>query len=187
MHENNSDVLVNGIAERLRRERERVQLSASELARRAGIAKSTLTQLEAGRGNPGVETLWALAVALGLPFAELITPPAPDVQVVRADQGVATHAEHSDFTATLLATCPPGPRHNIYRLELGAGSSRYAAAHIPGTIEHLTVLQGQLSAGPRHSPTRLAPGDYMRFPGDIDHVYGAGPQDAVALLIMAYP
>src|SRR5947207_1806494 len=40
------------IARALRRERGRVGLSLTELARRAGIAKSTLSQLEAGNGNP---------------------------------------------------------------------------------------------------------------------------------------
>ena len=46
----------------IRRERERVNLSVTELAKRAGIAKSTLSQLEAGSGNPSLETLWALAM-----------------------------------------------------------------------------------------------------------------------------
>lgn len=36
----------------IRRERERLNLSVTELAKRAGIAKSTLSQLEAGSGNP---------------------------------------------------------------------------------------------------------------------------------------
>ena len=40
------------IAASLRRERERLGLSQSELAKRAGIAKSTLSQLEAAAGNP---------------------------------------------------------------------------------------------------------------------------------------
>ena len=44
----------------LRRERARAALSLTELARRAGIAKSTLSQLENGTGNPSIETLWAL-------------------------------------------------------------------------------------------------------------------------------
>ena len=48
------------IARSIRRERERVGLSLSELAKQAGIAKSTLSQLESGTGNPSVETLWAL-------------------------------------------------------------------------------------------------------------------------------
>src|SRR5690242_11606233 len=53
------------IAAALRRERARAGLSLTELARRAGVAKSTLSQLESGLGNPSVETLWALGVALG--------------------------------------------------------------------------------------------------------------------------
>ena len=35
-------------------------ISLTELARRAGLAKSTLSQLEAGTGNPSIETLWSL-------------------------------------------------------------------------------------------------------------------------------
>ncbi|SUE06877.1 Helix-turn-helix [Pantoea agglomerans] len=44
------------IASALVRERQRAGLSLAEVARRAGIAKSTLSQLEAGNGNPGIET-----------------------------------------------------------------------------------------------------------------------------------
>src|SRR5690606_27397827 len=52
------------IAAAVRRERERAGLSLTELARRAGVAKSTLSRLESGTANPSVETLWALGVAL---------------------------------------------------------------------------------------------------------------------------
>ena len=44
------------IAASLRRERRRTGLSLTEVARRAGIAKSTLSQLESGTGNPSVES-----------------------------------------------------------------------------------------------------------------------------------
>lgn len=39
------------IAKGLARERQRAGLSLAEVARRAGVAKSTLSQLEAGQGN----------------------------------------------------------------------------------------------------------------------------------------
>ena len=45
------------IAAALRRERHRSGLSLTEVARRAGIAKSTLSQLESGTGNPSIETV----------------------------------------------------------------------------------------------------------------------------------
>ncbi|MGW2658875.1 helix-turn-helix domain-containing protein, partial [Streptomyces sp. NPDC001478] len=58
----------------LRRERE---LSLSELARRSGVGKGTLSELESGSRNPTLETLYALTTALGLPLsAALAEPPA---------------------------------------------------------------------------------------------------------------
>jgi transcriptional regulator with XRE-family HTH domain len=68
----------------LRRERARAALSLTELAKRAGIAKSTLSQLESGAGNPSLETLWALGTALGVPLSRLIDPPRSDIWVIRA-------------------------------------------------------------------------------------------------------
>ncbi len=43
---------ISVIAKSLVRERLRTGLSLAEIARRAGIAKSTLSQLESGNGNP---------------------------------------------------------------------------------------------------------------------------------------
>ena len=71
------------IAKSLVRERARTGLSLAEVARRAGIAKSTLSQLESGNGNPSLETLWALCVALDIPFARLLEPQVNTTQVIR--------------------------------------------------------------------------------------------------------
>src|SRR6516225_6539989 len=82
------------IAASLRRERARAGLSLTEVARRAGVAKSTLSQLESGTGNPSLETLWALAHALGVPLSRLVDPPRTSIQVIRAGEGTVLHAEH---------------------------------------------------------------------------------------------
>src|SRR3712207_3900014 len=84
------------IAAALRRERERAGLSLAELARRAGLAKSTLSQLEAGNGNPSVETLWSLGVALGVPFSRLVEPPPTQIRVIRAGTGPRLQADEAD-------------------------------------------------------------------------------------------
>src|ERR671915_1904140 len=90
------------IAAALRRERERHGISLTELARRAGIAKSTLSQLEAGTGNPSVETLWALAVVLDVPFSRLVEPPRAPIHVLRAGEGLTVRSEQAPYTGTLL-------------------------------------------------------------------------------------
>ncbi|WP_241488365.1 helix-turn-helix domain-containing protein, partial [Winslowiella iniecta] len=104
------------IAKGLVRERQRAGLSLAEVARRAGIAKSTLSQLEAANGNPSLETLWSLCVALNIPFAQLMEPQASRTQVIRRGEGPAVVAELADYKAVLLATCPPGARRDIYLL-----------------------------------------------------------------------
>ena len=77
------------IAASLRAERRRAGLSLAEVARRAGIAKSTLSQLESGSGNPSIETLWAISTALDVPFARLVEPQRPQVQLNRYGEGPA--------------------------------------------------------------------------------------------------
>ncbi|MGH3737845.1 MAG: helix-turn-helix domain-containing protein [Micromonosporaceae bacterium] len=174
------------IAAALRRERERVGLSLSELAKRAKIAKSTVSQLEAGTGNPSVETLWALGVALGVPFSRLVDPPTPRVRVVRAGEGPAVGSEQASFTGTLLASCPPGARRDVYRVTIEPGPVRDADPHIPGSVEHLVCTGGRIRTGPRDAEVELGPGDYAAFPGDVPHVYEALAPGTTAVLVMEH-
>src|SRR3954464_12114136 len=132
------------IAAALRRERERVGISLAELARRAGLAKSTLSQLEAGTGNPSIETLWSLGVALGIPFSRLGGPPRPRRRGVPSGGGPLLAADQADFVAALLSAGSPHTRRDIYVMELEPGKPREAEAHNPGSFEHVVVGAGPL-------------------------------------------
>ncbi len=174
------------IAASLRRERTRAGLSLSELAKRAGIAKSTLSQLEAASGNPSVETLWALGVALGVPFSALVEPPNPSVRVIRAGEGPAVASERAEFAATLLSASPPGARRDLYHLRAEPGPARESEPHIPGSVEHLIVSTGRVKAGPRGEEVELDPGDYMTYRGDVPHSYEALAPGTTFVLVMQH-
>jgi transcriptional regulator with XRE-family HTH domain len=175
------------IAQALRRERERVGLSLAELARRAGVAKSTVSQLESGTGNPSVETLWALGVALGVPFSRLVEPAPPSVRVVRAGDAPRIRSDQADFTGTLLSAGSPHARRDVYVIEVEPGTGRDAAPHTPGSVEHLVVAAGRLRVGPAGDPVDLGPGDYVSFPGDVPHRYEALEPGTFAVLVMEHP
>jgi transcriptional regulator with XRE-family HTH domain len=161
------------IAFSLRRERERAGLSLSELAKRAGIAKSTLSQLESASGNPSVETLWALGVALDVPFSRLVDPPRPKVQVIRAGEGPAVFSERAEYVATLLASCPPNARRDVYLISAEPGSVRESEPHMPGVVEHVVLCAGRARLGLADDPVEVGPGDYVAYPGDLPHVFEA--------------
>src|SRR5215468_1017047 len=178
--------LIGQIAAAIRRERGRAGLSLTELARRAGIAKSTLSQLESGVGNPSVETLWALGVALGVPFSRLVDQPRSAVRVIRAGEGPVTYAERASYAATLLASCPPHARRDIYRIQVQPGEPRLSDPHNPGTTEHVVLSTGRALIGPVEEPADLGPGDYIVYPGDAPHIFKALEPDTTAVLIMEH-
>jgi transcriptional regulator with XRE-family HTH domain len=171
------------IAAALQRERRRAGLSLAEVARRAGIAKSTLSQLESGAGNPSIETLWALSVALDVPLARLVEPPRPTVRVIRAGEGPTVISEQRDYVATLLASCPPNARRDVFLITVQPGRPRESEPHMPGVIEHVVLSTGRALVGIAEEPVELNPGDYMAYPGDVAHVFRALEPDTVAVLI----
>lgn len=175
------------IAGSLRRERARAGLSLSEIAHRAGIAKSTLSQLEAGNGNPSLETLWALCVALDMPFSRLLDPPRPAVQVIRAGEGPVVAAERSDYRATLLSAGPATARRDVYRITAEPGRPRVSQPHTPGVVEHIVLAAGRALVGPADAPIELRPGDYIAYPGDAGHVFEALEPQTWATLIIESP
>ncbi|WP_431776571.1 helix-turn-helix domain-containing protein [Streptomyces cucumeris] len=174
------------IATSLRRERTRAGLSLSELAKRAGIAKSTLSQLESGTGNPSVETLWALGVALDVPLSALVDPPRPAVQLIRAGEGPSVPSEQADYRATLLSASPPGARRDVYFVQVEPGSARESDPHMPGTVEHLIVGTGRVLAGPEDEPVELAAGDYLSYPGDVPHLCRALEPGTTCVMIVQH-
>ncbi|MFB3979137.1 MULTISPECIES: helix-turn-helix domain-containing protein [Microbacterium] len=176
--------LGNRIAVTLRRERERRDLSASELARRAGVAKATVSQLENGGGNPSVETLWALATALDVPFAVLVDEGVRSPTLIRAGEAsTAVPATSADYLAVLLSASPPHARRDIYLLRAEPGSVRRSDPHPHGTVEHCILMTGRGRVGPAGAPFELHPGDYLSYPGDAPHVFEALTPGTSAVLV----
>jgi transcriptional regulator with XRE-family HTH domain len=173
---------LHSIAAALRRAREDAGLSLTELARRAGVAKSTLSQLEAGRGNPSLETLWTLCTALDLPFSRLLSPPRARVQVIRAGQGATVASSQADYRATLLSACPPGARRDLYHIEVEPGTPRISDPHSPGVVEHVLLASGRALVGPSDDPAELHPGDFVTYPADQPHIFEALDPATRALL-----
>lgn len=177
------DDLRTRIARTLRREREAASLSVSELARRAGISKATVSQLESGAGNPSVETLWALGVALGIPFAVLVDQQQNAPTLIRADELAGVPSAAAAYSATLLSASPPGARRDLYVITAEPGDPRRSDPHHAGTTEHVILVSGQAHIGPVGSTVLLDPGDYLSYPGDVPHVFDATVAGTRAVLI----
>jgi transcriptional regulator with XRE-family HTH domain len=179
------DIFVRAVAANIRRLRQEAKLTLAELAADAGLGKSTLAQLESGKGNPSVETLWAIAAALRVPFGRLVEEDAPALRVVRAGEQPPLRSTETEQVGRLLTAVHRRGTFELYTMDIGA-QARHADAHHAGVIEHLLVVAGALRAGPATGPVELQAGDLVTFPGDVPHVYEGLPE-AHYVLLMSYP
>jgi transcriptional regulator with XRE-family HTH domain len=171
------------IAHSLRREREATGISVSELARRAGVSKATVSQLESGAGNPSVETLWAIGDALGVPFSTLVDERTTAPRLIRLGDHAGVPSSASPYLATLLSAAAPGTRRDIYLIQAEPGEPRRSLPHRAGTTEHVVLVSGEALIGPAEEPELLQPGDYLSYPGDAPHVFEARVGGTSAVLI----
>jgi len=181
------DSFVRAVAANVRALRLDAGLTLADLSNAAGLGKSTLAQLESGKANPSVETLWAIAAALRVPFARIVEEDRAALRVVRARDVPPMHsAEAPGWAGRLLATSHGRGTFDLYTLDLEAGTTRHADPHHAGVTEHLIVVVGRLRAGPETGPAELEAGDLVTFAADVPHVYDA-LETTHCVLLMAYP
>ncbi len=178
---------MRAVAANIRTLRAQAGLTLADLAAAAGLGKSTLAQLESGRANPSVETLWAIAAALEVSFARIVEEERPSLRVVRAsDVTPLLSSETPGWAGRLLSASQARSTFDLYALDLEAGSARHADPHHAGVMEHLLVVTGRLRAGPEGNAVELASGDLLTFQADVPHVYEA-LETTHCVLLMAYP
>jgi transcriptional regulator with XRE-family HTH domain len=179
------DRLVSTVARNIRRLREREGVSLGALATRSGVGKATLSRLEAGQGNPTVETLYALADALGVTLGDLVTEDSGHLVLMRAADAPRVSGA---ITARVMDRIHGIGLAEVLTFSVPAGQRRLAAAHAPGTQEHVLATGGRLVTGPADAPVTLAPGDLLAFAADVPHIYeAAGDEEASGVAIVTYP
>jgi transcriptional regulator with XRE-family HTH domain len=166
------------LGSRLRRLRDARGCSLSELARRSGIGKGTISELENDRRGARLDTLFALTTALDAPLGALLPDESPPA---------AAPARGDSVAAVLLTSWPLGDRLvEVYRAALGP-SAQDSAPHAAGVEETVTVVRGAVRVGAAGRTRELAEGESHRYPGDLPHRFQALGGLADVVLLMHYP
>ncbi|MGG5751372.1 helix-turn-helix domain-containing protein [Zafaria sp. Z1313] len=171
-----SDPRLAHVGGRIRSVREGHGWSLSRLAAAAGIGKGTLSELEQGARNPTLETLYALAGALGVPLASFV-----------AGSERAPHVPGRTVDATLLdvRTLPDGTVVESYHLAIRPGR-RESPGHGPGVVEHLFLVRGDAVVGRVGAGRSLRPGESWTWGSDVPHAY-ASEEGAEGVLTIVNP
>lgn len=164
---------LNTLGRHLQKLRQEKGLSLSQLAAGAGIAKSNLSRLEQGNGNPTLDTIWRLAKQLDVPFGELVQPLSTSV----GEKGVEVR---------LIEQGRGTPDVDAYWMSIAPNTEREAEAHATGTQETIVLVSGALEAGNTGRTQHLKPGDSVVFNADLPHVYKTQDTWATCLITIVY-
>lgn len=135
------------MGERLREARRGRSLSLRVLAERLGVSPSLISQIETGRANPSVSTLYAIANELDVSLDELLFNDRRPTEPSSAGQG-----PHGAATSGTMTPAPPvqraASRHRI-RLASGVLWERLTTLSEPGVeFLHVTYEVGGASSPP---------------------------------------
>ena len=159
-------------------------LTLADVADRAKISQAMLSRVETGAVSASLDTLAALAAALGVDLASLfrgITEKPSDAQFVRKGEGleVVRRGTRRGHTYHLLAA-DRGPRKSFepFLITLTDKSEIFPDFEHPGT-EFIHMLEGSLRYRHGTESYVLRAGDTLTFSGTIPH----GPQTLIRLPI----
>jgi transcriptional regulator with XRE-family HTH domain len=173
----------------LRRLRTRQGHSLERLAKLSGVSRAMLGQIENGKSVPTISTLWRIATALGVPFAQLLA--AEKVQrmaVLRARDAKVLASSGGHFTSRALFPFEDERHVEFYELRLAPHHREDAPAHQAGTRENLLIGHGvvEITVG-GDPPCVLEAGDAILFEADLPHAYrNISDTEAVIYLVMTY-
>jgi transcriptional regulator with XRE-family HTH domain len=179
----NDKLLEQTIGREVRRFREKLGLTISELAKAAEMSAGMLSKIENGATSPSLSSLQALSRALQVPVTALFRgfEEIRDATFVKAGQGLTierrgTRAGHQ---YQLLGHSPHGPvMVEPYIVSLTESSDVFPLFQHAG-LEFLHMLEGEVVYRHGDKTYRMRPGDSLFFDAEAPH----GPEELVKLPI----
>ena len=177
------------LGDRIRRLRAERELQQRQLAEKADLTPSMVSQIESGRLTPSLHTLGKIAAALGVPIAALFDgKPAGSIVVShKRDYPVVSFDGSSERWAILGAGLFQGKIRAVVST-LGSKSKGVTTEKViikPGQLKLFYVLEGKVALhydGDRHL---LEAGDSALLDGGVAHGWeNLGGKQAQALWVI---
>jgi transcriptional regulator with XRE-family HTH domain len=175
------------MGERLRTGRQAAGLSLRDLAERLGVSPSLISQIERGRANPSVSTLYAIVAELDISLDELLfdrrpeRPAAGDAvadasasarpsgPIQRANQRERIRLASGVIWERLTTRSEPGTEFLYVMYEVGGASSPDDAYQRHSGHEWGYVLSGSLRVTIGFNEYVLQPGDAVSLDSTTPH------------------
>ena len=177
---------IEHLGRRIRDESGRRGLSLEQLADRAGVSRSMLSDVERGAKLPTVLVLDRIATGLDTSIARLLGEERASRVVILRRGEQDTAIDPSGWERRILSPVLPGVEFEFMRTTIPAGvDAGVFSPHAAGSREYLAMERGALRLTLDGTPHVLRAGDSIYYAGDCHHAFAnAGSGDCVYYLAM---
>jgi XRE family transcriptional regulator, regulator of sulfur utilization len=187
--ETGAHVLSGQLGKTVQRLRKAYNLSLSELAEQSGVAKSIISQIERNETNPTLATIWRLSQALDVSIERVLSSSEDEPFIEKTSRGDTPILMSDDGKVRLAIT---GWIKTVewlqwYDLHAEAGGILESDAHQRGSIECLSVLDGEMEVEVGGDVLEARAGETLRYRCDRPHIVrnvSARPAHATMVCIL---
>lgn len=174
------------LAENVLNIRKKRGVSQQQLAKIAGLPRTTLTNIESGSGNPSLKNLTKLSGALQVSIEELLNKPRSRVMFTKfAEVPVQKKGRQSVDVRNLIPEAISGI--DLELLHFKKGGSFTGVPHVTGTVEYCVCVEGRLKIIVEGEIYTLNQGDVLAFEGNQKHSYSnLAAKQCIAVSVMVF-
>jgi transcriptional regulator with XRE-family HTH domain len=152
------------------RERKKKNMSLDELAKKSGVSKSMLSQIEQEKTNPTVITVFKISRALGINMQQLLeTSDSVHIEVIRSDDAPMLYSDDKSCIIKINTPLHMADNLELYHIIFKPFGKLVSKPHYPNAEEFLTVISGRLKVTAGNTSVVLNKGDTARYRADVDH------------------
>lgn len=176
------------VGSNLRRLRHAQGYSLETLAKRSGVSRAMLGQIETGKSVPTITLIWKVSKALGIPATALIAQSSEPRSTVLTKEAIRTIASNNGGFLQRVFSHPESDQpFDFSEFELAAGHREIAPVYPWGARATILVTAGlieiELNSG---GSTRLSTGDVILYQADSAHAFfNPLAERAIGFLIIA--
>lgn len=178
------DNIQDTIATNLYNIRKSRNLTYDQLSQLTGVSKAMLIQIEKGKSNPTVSTLYKIADGLHVSFSTFMKKETPKVKKIHFQDIEPISDDEGNFHVYSLFPFQQERKFEVFMNELMPGCTHQARSHIGE--EYILVKEGRLTFSLEEEKYELDSGDALQFNGTLLHSYQNTTNEIVRFFSMVY-
>jgi len=167
-----AQLLSGQLGKTIQRLRKAYNLSLSELAEQSGVAKSIISQIERNETNPTLATIWRLSQALDVSIERVLATSDEEPFIQKSTKGDTPILVSDDGKVRLaiIGWIKTVEWLQWYDLSADPGGVLDSDGHQRGSVECLSVLEGEFEVEVGGVAQRAKAGETLRYRCDRPHV-----------------